>query len=210
MRKRVTWRRLASGEATPDNVPGLEVTQPIREPSFEADVLVPFAQALASGVFVGSALGIVAWLLLDVDLGRSWGVSVAISCAAAWMWRLSVVSGTLQRLESFVGVDLDGDGHKGKPSGHILAINPYQGRQEQRKDERAGQVRVFRAFVEACAVDTTGGRWESALGRDTYTAWRDLLINSGFARWRGRDRRSGWELTSDPATILQALEGADI
>ena len=81
---------------------------------------------------------------------------------------------------------------------------------ENLPDERAGQVRVFRAFVEACAVDTTGNRWEQALGREQYTAWRDLLIGSGFARWRGKDRRSGWELTADVDVILQALEGADI
>ena len=209
-RRNVTWRRLRSGEALADDVPGLEISTPIRPPNFEADVAVPFLQTLASGLFVGSGLGVAVHYVLDVRWADALGASVAICAALAWLWRLGITTATLQRLESFIGVDLDKDGKVGKASKTIVALNPYQGQQAQRKDERAGQVEVFRRFVEACAIDTSSRRWENALGREQYQLWRDLLIGSGYARWRGRTGHGGWDLTADPATIIAALEGGGL
>jgi hypothetical protein len=117
----------------------------------------------------------------------------------------------LQRLESFVGVDLDRDGSIGKaPETRIMTINPYQGKANQERDNREGVANVFRWFVQGCAIDTSTRRWESELGREQYQEWRELLIGSGFAKWRGRTGHGGWDLTTDPATIIAALEGADL
>ena len=64
--------------------------------------------------------------------------------------------------------------------------------------------------MKGCATDTSTRRWEGELGRDQYTEWRDLLISSGYARWRGRTGHGGWDLTADPQTIIEALQGADL
>ena len=141
--KRVMWRRLASGEALTADVPGLEVSQPARQLSLEADFAVPALQATFTGLVVGTAAGAGAWTLLGIDLDRAWAFAVTFCIAAAWLWRLNVTTSTLQRVESFVGVDLDGDGLQGKPSGHIVALNPYQGQQEQRRDAREGVGKVL-------------------------------------------------------------------
>lgn len=65
----------------------------------------------------------------------------------------------------------------------------------------------FADFVRTCAEtgDTSARRWESELGKEVYSEWRDALLQMGAAQWRGRDRRSGWRLTAEVSEILDGL-----
>ena len=117
---------------------------------------------------------------------------------------------TLYHVETLTGLDLDRDGHTGRPQGHIVALSPYQGQQAQRAEQREGVAQVFRWFVMGCQHDTSLRRWESEMGREQYQEWRDLLIHSGYTRWKGSNERAGWELTADPETVIAGLHGAKL
>lgn len=52
--------------------------------------------------------------------------------------------------------------------------------------------------------ETSSRAW--ARGREKYQAWRDKLIELGWADWNSHDPRAGWRLVYDPATILEAVE----
>jgi len=199
---------LTTGE-TATELPGLEVSRPARELSFEADFLVPAMQATFTGLVSGSAVGFIGARLTGAPLGDAWATSVVTCIALAWFWRLAVVTGTLYNVERIAGLDINRDGVTGKPNGHIVALNPYQGQRAQQRDNREGVESVFGWFAQGCALDTSMATWEPQIGRDQYQEWRDLLINSGYARWKGRSPTAGWELTAEPSEIVAALHGGD-
>ena len=103
----------------------------------------------------------------------------------------------LAALEVATGRDLDHSGAIGDASTPVLLRANASPEPAARED--------FAAFVNACASDTSARRWEPQLGRERYRQWRDLLIDGGWARWRGSDERGGWELAAEPAAIVKAL-----
>ena len=65
----------------------------------------------------------------------------------------------------------------------------------------------FERFVRLCAQTTARRDHEAAgLTRETFAAFRDSLIDSGWAQWKNDDdHKSGWRLTAEPEEILRAL-----
>jgi hypothetical protein len=212
------WRRLHEGvvpgrddDAADDDNRTVDLMTPHRAPSVQSDFLVPFFQATTTGFLVGTAIAAVLWALAGSGFVKTSVVAVAVCSALAWLWRLAASHETLWRIERYMG-DLDGDGIRGRPEPgpqqHILALNPYQGRQAQRSDELDRLRGEFVHFVMACAVDTSARRWEKKLGRERYQQWRDVLIKSGYGRWRNEDDpKGGWLLTANPQDVVRALQG---
>lgn len=202
---RVVYRRYGLGD---DPAAGavVEIQQPDRSPEIGADFGVPLGQAVVTGLFAGTGItALLVWLGNGrVALWPAWGVAVAVCMMLAWFWRLSAASETLWRVEQVTG--LDDRPPDQAPAGHILALNPYQGRQAQQRDQAAELRGLFARFVLGCVHDTSARRWESKLGRERYQVWRELLIRSGYAIWRGRNPRDGWRLTAAPADVIRALQ----
>ena len=146
------------------------------------------------------------------------GLALGLACAI-WLRRLSAfVAGLalglgagglaaltlafhdlLNALERWTGADLNNDGRIGGGDGLVLlrARNAPDG-DEQVRDE-------LRAFLAGCLIDTSARRWEPELGRQRYQEWRDMLIGGGYARWKGSDQRTGWELMATPDEIMARL-----
>ncbi|RME29056.1 MAG: hypothetical protein D6800_03090 [Candidatus Zixiibacteriota bacterium] len=68
---------------------------------------------------------------------------------------------------------------------------------------------AFEDFVRGCEHDTTAARWEPVVGRHRYNAWRDALIENGWAAWKGESRRHGWQLMVPAEEILDACREFD-
>ena len=65
---------------------------------------------------------------------------------------------------------------------------------------------LFEQFITGAGLDSTLDKWEPILGRETYTQWRDMLIDEELAAWRSdRNPRLGWRLLYDPGEILERL-----
>jgi len=168
--------------------------------------LVPVAQSTFSGLVAGTAAAAVAWAAFAADFLTAWAVAVAVCVCAAWFWRLAVTTGTLYRVESFTGLDLNRDGVKGKPQpGHLVGLNPYKGRKAQAMDVQDRLRADFTQFVMGCATDTSARRWEAKIGRARFQEWRDLLVKSGYAAWNTTSKKDGWKLTTHPGAIIDAL-----
>jgi hypothetical protein len=205
MMRRVTYREYHYGDGPDAGAATVELLQPQRAPAVSSDVAVPLLQALASGVFGG--LGLTAGLVL---LGKgahwwpTWGIAILACVAAAWFWRLRSCEESLYRVETILQPVAPSEPPE---RSHILALNPYQGRQAQVVDDRAALRGQFARFVMGASVSTSARRWEKMLGREKYQSWRDLLISSGYARWKSeRDQRAGWILTAPAVAIIGNLQ----
>jgi hypothetical protein len=204
--RRVTYREYHYGDDPAGGAGTVELLQPNRAPAVSSDVAVPILQALFSGVFsgLGATCGLVLLSKGSIPWWPTWGIAIVACIASAWFWRLRATEDSLYRVETILqpvapAAPVD--------QGHIIALNPYQGRRAQAVDDRAELRGTFVRFVMGCAVDTSARRWEKRIGRARYQAWRDLLINSGYGRWKSaRDQRAGWELTAPATSIISALQ----
>lgn len=173
-------------------------------------MFVPLGQALVSGVILGLAIGAIGWLAWDWDLLIGWAVATICGVGVSWLIALNASRGTLWRIERATGLDLDQDGAVGQPEpeAHPLVVNGYQSRHAQAQDARdEAEERLRRElsdFVRACGSgDTSMRRFEKHMSREQYQRFRDVLIKSGWARWKNpRDMRQGWELTAPASEVL--------
>lgn len=206
MSRRIVWRSWPLGDGP--GAPGVvELQQPARVPSIEADWSVPFLQAVTTGVVGGSAVAAVVGLLWHVGLWLVWPASIAIMAGAGWIWRMAATSETLFRTEQVV-IEAQPEPPKQAQPG-LLMLNAPAARADVADQvgqaERAQEVNDLVDFVRHCA---TIGTSESALGirpsgRAAYIERRNVLLELGAARWRDPgNKRLGWELAITPAAAV--------
>jgi hypothetical protein len=99
-----------------DVPPPIDTKEPAREAAFVSDVIVPLAQAVITGALFGSvlAVGIAASGAPDKAMA-AWAVSFALVTLLSWLALLVQTRRILWGIEKKLGIDLDKDGHKGKP-----------------------------------------------------------------------------------------------
>lgn len=188
----------------------VEIETPHRQPSIEADVIVPGLQALFTGAAVGAGMAAVIWGMWATPFFKTWLVCACVCAGVAWLWRLGAIQETLWRIETVTDVDLDGDGQKGRPrdddDAHLVMVDPYRGQEAQRREQEERLRQLFADFIRGCAIDTTARLWEKRIGREQYAKFRDVLIAQGYAAWNsGQDQRGGWRLTVPVEVILAAI-----
>lgn len=203
------YRRYSSGDAGAVDLPIVEHHTPTRAPTFESDVIVPFMQALLLGLVIGSAVALIAWAGFDVDPWPWWPVCVAVVAGLALLQRLASVEDTLWQIESFLDVDLDGDDQIGEPppaSHWPVTISGPQTAQAKQEAQQQRFFDEFSAFIRGCELNTSARRWEKKIGRERYTAWRDKLIQLGWAEWNSAGNpQQGWALSHDADEIIEAV-----
>jgi len=197
---------------------GLTMTTPARPPGFIADVVVPFFQCMVTGLLFSSLVTFLVSLTeYDGKLTPLWlGLMLAVA-TVAWLFLLVDSRRLLRVVEQLTGLDLDGDGFKGQPpvQERYIPLNPTASRQDAARvaeaQERGRVASELGAFVVKLPhVGTDQRTWETRIGRDKYTAFRDLLIEMGWATWNhARDKRQGWRLVLPVRTILQRIGDQD-
>jgi len=189
-------------------------SEPIRQPKWESDVLVPLGQSLASGLFIS---------LAAVPLNLYWlhgpfWTPLVIGGAAAglsWLVLLSDHRHLLRRFERVVNRDLDGDGYTGEPQ---TVQHEYTVKEERSDGSQSWQIMVtlgieperLRKFAQAVlGGESTGtNRWTTGNGklfeRGEYERLRDDLIARGFAKY-ATGKNHGWSLTAKGRAWFRAL-----
>jgi len=200
------------------NGASLTMTTPSREPGFIADALVPTFQALVTGFLFSSLVTfLVAQTDYDGKLTVVWlGIMLGIS-TVAWLFLLLDSRKLLRVVERLTGLDLDHDGTVGPPTveTRYIPLNPSASRQDAARvaeaEEKARVASELSHFVAKLPhIGTDSRTWEGRIGRDKYTAFRDLLIEMGWATWNhARDKRQGWRLVLPVRTILQRIGDDD-
>ena len=196
----------------------LTMTTPSREPGFVADVVVPFFQCMVTGLLFSSLVTFLVGLTdYDGKLTPLWvGLMLAVA-TVAWLALLVDSRRLLRVVEKLTGLDLDRDGVVGPPKveERYIPLNPSASRQdaarvaqEQERGRVASELAQF--VVRLPSLGTDRRTWEPRIGRDKYTAFRDVLIEMGWSRWRSpRDKRQGWELVLPVREILQRIGDDD-
>lgn len=207
----INFPRLRDEQETPGSMTW-EKRSLQREPSIEADFLLPVLQAfgIASSVLILSAL---AALVLD----WTWKVpAIGFGLALAYMLiaRLRHMDSLLWATETITGHDLNGDGHTGQPAQAFTLANPAQARQTAAQaaatTESAAAHAELLAFVHRCYVtgtaETAHGVKASGPDRQTYTRQRDVLLNLGIATWKNPARpKAGWKMAVSYARAQELI-----
>jgi hypothetical protein len=160
-------------------------------------VVVPALRAGITGLGFGVLGGLGAW---GVDYGQdALGVGAFVASlgfVASWLVMLAGPRRTTT-------VDLSSVGQMTRNTGgpsRLVLVNP-------RANDEPDRAERFGSFVEAASMDTsTRGLESRGFTRDELDDYRSVLIRTGWAEWRGRDRRAGWQLVAEPEAILGALQ----
>lgn len=190
----------------------LEMSTPTRPAGFVSDLVVPVGQALITG---GLLSGLITFALsrtaFDGDLKALWfGLALTIG-TVAWLLLLADTRRLLRAIEKLSGLDLDRDGHAGKPDDRMVLVNAPAARKEaarisQKREEAETAAELAEFVAKLPTLGTDQRTWEGRIGREKYTVFRDLLLEMGWARWRSAaDKRVGWELVLPVREILRRI-----
>lgn len=206
----INFPRLRDDQETPGSMVW-EKRSLQREPSIEADFLLPVLQAfgIASSVLILSALAALA-------LDWTWKVpAIGFGLALAYMLiaRLRFMDSLLWSVETITGTDINHDGATGKPAAFTLA-NPAQARYEAHKDVDATAQAAARAellaFVHRCYTvgcsEGSHGVKASGPDRQSYVRQRDVLLSLGIAAWKNPTRpKAGWKMAVSYARAQELI-----
>lgn len=171
-----------------------------REPSVEADFILPFLQSIGMAWAALVLSGLLAWAM-----GWPWkvpAVTFGAVLACALVARLRFMDGLLWSVETLTGTDINHDGHTGQP-GTVALVNPAMARSEAARDVDATEQAAARAelvaFLHRCYVtgtaETAHGVRAGGPDRDAYLRQRDALMALGVAAWKNPTRpKAGWKM----------------
>ena len=154
-----------------------------------------FGESLVTGGLLAGAIITLDYTVMGAwcDLGSM--AFVVFGCVTVAWLRLRVVGGRA------VGASAPSETVEG-PRERLVLVNSRSTQEAQ----DAREASEFEVFVRGCAIDTSLRRWEPSFGRQGYERYRDVLLDSGWAEWRSKDRRQGWALTEAPDVILDGCE----
>jgi len=200
-------------EMTPDGLLRREYAW--RKADFISEVLVPASIAGAYGVMGASwgAIAAVALRVSDVPAAAIFGGIVCGSAAFVVVTRRQLDS--LWTIEEYGEEEISVAGPPPAPpprEPHVLAINSYQGQQNQARDQRNRRRSELIQFVRRCYI--SGTSWDVhkkfLANRAAWAELRDLMIKLGYARWLNeRAHNQGWEMTAPLAETLAAVSEND-
>jgi len=176
---------------------------PTRAQTVQSDVLVPLAWSFVAGLLLGVAAGIVAaWQ--DWAQPAKVGLCVfGVVCIGGYI----IISADVRRSwwaeKTSTATPIEPPAVVAQPARVVdrpVLVNA-------RRDRPAQAAVSFAEFVRGCDVGGTAeGRWLPMLDEAQYDAWRDALIDAGWAAWNSREHRHGWRLTAPAGDILAAMD----
>ena len=179
---------------------------PTRAQTVQSDVLVPLAWSFVAGLLLGGATGIVAvWQGWAQPVRVALCVFGAVCIGGYFFISAQVRESWWSRKEQVL-----------EPPAVADPIVRTVDRPILMRRREGAQVKApsfsFAEFVRACEVGGTAEeRWIPVLGETTFDAWRDRLIDAGWAKWRSKEPRHGWTLTAPAEEIIAATDdGGDV
>jgi len=180
---------------------------PARPASVESDVMVPGAQALATGV----ALGIIA-IPVSIYFQLHWTTPLtvlAIGTAGTWMSLLGAHRKLLWTVETIINRDIDGDGATGNPKPARVEVEVTAGRTTQLDDFPGPpeQLQKFANDVYSGRVTfSERGAGNSGYGATAFKELRKKFIARGWATWRTPgEARQGADLTAKGYAVMHGM-----
>lgn len=194
--------RLNSGQALKNAAtaiaPPPPISSPVGLPSMESHVHVPANQALVGGCLVAPAIGLTVFSIAyigNISTGTSIlsGViagGITMFSTAAWQWFTKTAfydSLLIQEAESYLGVDLDGDGEIGAIRTEVRVNNnwKYADLPCDRGNEKA-LVDFLAAVIQGSVTFSERGAINSGYNVDRFKDLRAVFIRNEFAYRKGK------------------------
>ena len=177
---------------------------PARAQSVHSDVLMPLMWSVGAGVLLGIGVLVLAlWQGWASPAKWALGVMLATIIAAYFTISAQVRESWWSRREQTQAPMQIPDAQE--PATRIID-RPVLLRRREGAPAKAPAF-TFAEFVRACeAGGTAEDRWIPVLGETTFYAWRDRLIDAGWAKWRNQEHRHGWTLDAPAKEILAAID----
>jgi hypothetical protein len=180
---------------------------------------VPFLQALTTGALVA---GLVIFLMgelapaWEVNRWKVWlGLALAISCCV-WVFLLKDTRKLLRQIESLTGLDLDGDGMAGEPTGiRRLEVHVKQGGHTRIVESEWLGIDDARLIAFSVGMNNGRGLSEGTWGKDraifpeginSFRAYRGKLEEAGLiALVNPKAPNLGYEVTASGRAFFRRI-----
>jgi hypothetical protein len=207
-------RRYLSGQSAGDAAEAWQevtYTEPARPANTEGDVAVPLLQALITGALTGTVTLILMAMFFDTlkanvwpelrfwHLIYTWLGTTATVTLAKWRDLLDDSRDLLRKMETYVGRDIDGDGHVGEPKRiRLEMIDKRDGKNKQIFEELDIDPLALETFMRAALNGQT-------LAVSRWTGRNGLFTRSEFDQLTATFRRAGilaWDGSKNQGHIL--------
>lgn len=186
-------------------------------PTTEANVIVPFLQAVITGVFIGVPVGLLVGLI-DVKLdtlvirgsigsGLLWGAAT-LFIVTFWQWisRSGEYNNLLWRIETITGMDVNGDEEVGKPEPHTIQVEVTNGKSSQWEElpgDEAALIEFAKSIISGRVTFSEDGASTSGFGVTNFRKLRDKFFKHHWAEWKDpKARNQGITLYRAGRTVL--------
>lgn len=194
-------------------------------PTTEANVIVPFLQAVITGVFIGVPVGLLVGLI-DVKLdtlvirgsigsGLLWG-AVTVFSVTFWQWisRSGEYNNLLWRIETITGMDVNGDEEVGQPEPPTVRVEVREGH-TWRFANLPGSDEALQAFardvLNGIRTFSEQGANDNGYGVDNFKKLRALFIEKGWAAWNHpTHKQQGIRLTRSGEWLVREIAGTPL
>jgi hypothetical protein len=196
------------------------IETPGRSPHPVADVVVPFLQAVVSGILAGAGAAIGAAKLANVDPALIGSVVGLVVSGVVWSRLLVDSRRLLRKVETWTRQDLDGDGVAGDPGKQEtirleLHDQTEPGGQRTLFEDLPVNTHTFKTWAESVVNgrSLSVSSWTGSGGSFSQSEYEDLMTAMAKARvveWvNPRYKRQGRQLTTMGEHALRAwLKGA--
>lgn len=183
---------------------------PAREPSLQADVIVPAAQSILTGLALGvpgsAALGLLGYEFNQCLIAG--GLLALAGAGVTWMTKLGLHSSLLWAIETVTGRDIDGDNQTGAPIGAV----PVRVELAQGPRTRLVDLPIADDKLAAIAdLVLTGGAFSrralagAGVSEAEYKALSDAMLAGGLLASKGNGNNAGVELTSAGRAVMRRV-----
>ena len=192
-----------TGDDTADRWQEITYTEPARAANTEGDVAVPLLQALITGALTGTVTLILMAMFFSTlrenvwpelrfwHLIYTWLGTTAIVTLIKWRDLLDDSRDLLRKMETYIGQDLDGDGHVGEPERvRLEMVDKRDGKNRQMFGDIPVDRQRMETFMRAAlnGQSLTVSRWTGSAGlfsRSEFGAMCDTLRRAGILAWDG-------------------------
>lgn len=209
----------AAGYTVPP--PPVSISHPTGLPSMESHVHVPANQAVVGGCLVAPAIGLTIFSIAYIGnistgtsiLSGAIAGGITMFSTAAWQWFSKTAfydSLLIQEAESYLGVDLDGDGDIGpsviKTEVRVNNNWKYADLPCDRGNEQA-LVDFLASVLAGTVTFSERGAISSGYNVDRFKELRAVFIKSGFAYRKGKADNSPLVFTVSGNALMRDVVG---
>lgn len=208
----------AAGYAVPPAP--LSISHPTGLPSMESHVHVPANQAIVGGCLVAPAIGLTIFAIAyigNINTGTSIlsgaiAGGITLFSTAAWQWFSKTAfydSLLLQEAESYLGLDLDGDGQVGAIRTEVKVNNnwKYADLPCDRGNEQALVDFLAAVLSPGPVTFSEAGAIASGYNVKRFKELRTVFIKSGFAYRKGKADNSPLVFTVSGNALMRDVVG---